>query len=823
MKNITLYIAIMTLSIGATMANVTTSVREKLLFNDNWRFTQNDAPEQREFEFDDSSWRELTLPHDWSIEGEYTPDILSGRFNGYFPEGLGWYRKSFSVSAEEKNKQFVIEFEGVFMNSQVWINGQYLGNRPYGYSTFRYDITAFLKFDQENVIAVRVDNSIPGADRWYHGSGIYRDVYLLKTNYVHFKHNGGVYITTPVAAADKATVKVDYELFGSFFDDKEIATYKKNQWIRTENRWRNAPRDHECTIRSTIYNDQNIEVATVSTQHNIRNYDMNYTATQELSLENPNRWSAKSPNLYYMKSEIIYDGKVLDDVVTRFGVRDLDYRAGEGLFVNGEETKLWGVCLHHDAGSLGAAVPRKTLIYRLLKLKEMGCNAIRTAHNPFAPAFYELCDSMGFYVMDESFDEWRCGWNINWTENNTGKSFNGYNHLFDQWAETDLRDLVRRDRNHPSVIMYCIGNEIPDYRHFSDAGETAQKLYDIAKSEDPTRLISVGDNSSQTTNANGVQDVVNILGFNYIERDFGEAMYSEINTIRPEKLTFGSEVNKEIRYHLAVRDNKYVIGGFIWTGIDYLGETRDPKLRGWNTSLLDMTLSKRADGALYEVCWSDEPKVFITTTDVSTSEPEDFIVSKDAGERIVLSRDRLFTWNKQSGQDVYVVVYSNCDEVELKLNGKSLGRKANDWSQYFVEFKVPFKDGKLEAVGYKNGKKVALNALESTGEVSKIKATPVWNTLNRDDQDVAILEVDLVDKRGRRVPEATNLVNVEVEGGARLLGVDSPNLYYLGNFKSSSREAQNGKLLVTIISNGKDLPTKVTLTSDGVESCVVEF
>ncbi|MFR9537453.1 MAG: glycoside hydrolase family 2 TIM barrel-domain containing protein [Rikenellaceae bacterium] len=801
-----------------------TSARIEECFNSDWRFTLGDAAEYREVDFDDSQWRELSLPHDWSIEGEYTPDFPTGKNNGFFPEGLGWYRKSFTVSREDKNRQFVIQFDGVFMNSEVWINGRYLGRRPFGYSTFRYDLTDALKFGEENVIAVRVDNSNPGADRWYHGSGIYRDVHLLKTNYVHFKHNGGVFVKTPVAEEEKAVVDVDYEILGTFFTDAEIPLYKRNQWIRYDRKWKNEPKDHLCIIRSIVYDQDGREVGRREQEHTIRNYDVDYTASQQITFDNPSRWSADSPYLYTLKSEIEFDGKILDDVVTDFGVRKIEYIKDAGMFVNGVETKLYGVCLHHDAGSLGAAVPEKSLRYRLEKLKEMGCNAIRTAHNPFSPTFYKLCDELGFYVMDEAFDEWTCGWAVNWTENPTGKAMNGYNHLYEQWWRTDLSDMIKRDRNHPSVIMYGIGNEIPDFRHLASAGDRAKEMVELCHEIDPTRYVSTGDNGVKRSMKHGVTDHLDIIGVNYVERDYGQdLLFDGLHADRPDVLTFGSEVSKELFYFLAVRDRPYVIGSFIWTGVDYLGETKDVNRRGWNTSLLDLTLSKRADGALFEVCWSKAPKTFITTSKFSASTPPQKEMFSEAGELIVTEVEKLFTWNYQSREQVFVIVYSNCEEVELKVNGKSLGRKSVDPDSYYAEFETIYKSGKVEAIGYKNGKKVSQDQLLSTSAPAKIVANSVYGNLERDGKDVAIIEVDITDNKGVRVPEACNSIKVEVEGGARLLGVDSPNLFYKGLFTSPEREAQNGKLLVTIQSNGEQLPTKVTLSSTNLESCVIEL
>lgn len=799
-------------------------VRSEECFNSDWFFTLGDNPDYREAEFDDSSWRVLDVPHDWSIEGEYTPDFPTGKNNGFFPEGLGWYRKHFTVSKEDVNKQFVVQFDGVYMNSEVWINGRYLGRRPFGYSTFWYDLTDALHFGEDNVLAVRVDNSNPGADRWYHGSGIYRDVHLLKTNYVHFKHNGGVFVKTPVAEDAMAVVEVDYEILGTFFTDAEIPMYKRNGWSRYEGKWKNDPKEHLCKIRSTVYDSEGREVAEIESEHSIYNYDIDYKASQKVSFENPCRWSADSPYLYTLKSEIEYEGRILDDVVTEFGVRNLEFRKDEGLFVNGVETKLYGVCLHHDAGSLGAAVPEKSLRYRLEKLKDMGCNALRTAHNPFSPTFYKLCDEMGFYVMDESFDEWTCGWGVNWTENPTGKAMNGYNHLYEQWWRTDLGDMIKRDRNHPCVIMYGIGNEIPDFRHYNSAGDRAKEMVELCRRLDPTRCITTGDNGVKRSMLHGVTDHLDIIGVNYIERDYGqEALYDGLHQDRPDVLTFGSEVSKELFYFLAVRDRPYVIGSFIWTGIDYLGETKDVNRRGWNTSLLDLTLNKRADGVLFEVCWCKEPKTFITTSRYSALTPPKKETFSEAGEQIITEVEKLFTWNYDKGEKVYLIVYSNCEEVELKINGRSLGKRPVDRSTYYAEFETTYKEGKVEAIGYNGGIKVSSNILKTTDKPFQILAKSYFGELKRDGKDVAIIEVDIADKDGLTVPEATNLVKVEVSGGAKLLGVDSPNLFYKGLFTASEREAMNGKLMVTVQSNGKDEPAVISLTSKGLKSVKLDL
>lgn len=384
--------------------------------------------------------------------------------------------------------------------------------------------------------------------------------------------------------------------------------------------------------------------------------------------------------------------------------------------------------------------------------------------------------------------------------------------------------MIKRDRNHPSVIIWGIGNEIPNYRHYKNAGETIAPMLVLCKELDPTRPACVGDNNCKLTDKNGVTEQLPIMGFNYIERDFGSKdMYRPMHEKYPEKLCFGSEVNKELCYHIAMRDNPYVIGGFIWTGIDYLGETKELGRRGWNSSLLDLTLNKKYEGALYEACWTEEPRIFITSCDVSASGPMEYTTYGQAGERVVLSKERLFSWNKREGEKTFATVYNNCDEIELKLNGKSLGRKETGKDTYYAEFEVSYKPGKLEAIGYRNGKKVGTCKLETIGSVSKIQANPVWKEMSRDGKDINIIEVRLTDDKGRTVPEAENEIIVSVTGGAKLIGIDSPNLYYTGNFKTDRRKAQNGTLLVTVQSNGKNEKTVINLSSKGIKDTTISF
>jgi beta-galactosidase len=379
-----------------------TQAREKLLFNSDWRFALNDNPQFRNTDYVDTSWRVLTLPHDWSIEGDCMES--RGGAGGFFPIGVGWYRKTFVLPESMKQKQVIVQFDGVYMNSEVWINGHFLGRYPYGFTTFQYDLTEYLKqgTGEKNTLAVRVDNSLIESTRWYTGSGIYRNVWLVATHFVHFNNYKGVYITTPEVSDDKAMVDINYDFAVNFFTQP----HDLNQWIEEIWNSKSAIVTKQVLIRSTIIDDKGNKVADTETKMSCADYHPSYKLKQQIKVDQPKLWSSQTPAMYYLKSEIVVDGQIIDDQLTSFGIRKLEYIPGKGMFVNGKPEKLKGVCLHQDAGSFGVAVPIQVWRYRLLKLKEAGCNAVRTSHHPFAPEFYDLCDTLGMYVIDEAFDEW---------------------------------------------------------------------------------------------------------------------------------------------------------------------------------------------------------------------------------------------------------------------------------------------------------------------------------------------------------------------------------------------------------------------------------
>ena len=755
-----------------------TTVRQKLKFNSDWKFQLADNKEFSNPGFDDNNWRNLTLPHDWSIEGAF--DNSTGGTNGYLPCGIGWYRKSFTIPVSMKDKDIVIQFDGVYMNSDVWINGIFLGHYPYGYSTFQYNLTEFLKTGEGavNVIAVRVDHSLQPSTRWYNGSGIYRNVWLLASNYTHFHNYKGVYITTPEVSKEKALVNVDYELSVNFFSLEDKAEWQKNIWnpkIKTKT----------CILRSTILDKRGNIIAKNETTRELTNFDNSYRFSQQINVENPLLWSASSPDMYYLKSEIESEGKILDDQITPFGIRKLEYIPGKGMFVNGKFEKLKGVCLHHDGGSFGSAVPIQVWHYRLQKLKAMGCNAIRPSHCPFDPEFYNLCDSMGFYILDEAFDEWTRNFSWNFTENNRGKAFYGYHLYFNQWHETDLKAMIWRDRNHPSVVMYSIGNEIPDQINPHGA-ELAKQLVAICHAEDSTRPVTSACDNFTTANLNGFMDALDISGYNYVDRKHEDKMYQPEYDKRPGKLCLGTETYHTTRNFLGYRDFDYAIGEFVWSGFDYLGESHKYPRRGWDAGIIDIAGSERPEYYLRKSYWSNEPVVRIAVKKSDKPENEWY-------PRICES-----TWNFAPNDSLPVYIYTNCDETELILNNKSLGRKKVDKDLYYSLWNVRYAAGTIKAIGYKNNKKVSEHILKTSDKATHISVKTSKTTLKSDGEDLVLMEVSILDKNGVLVQNADQEMTVNVSGEAILAGIDSGDLYYTGLFKTNKRKTDCGKLLVAV-------------------------
>ena len=747
--------------------------REIIPFDEGWRFWLGDDPAAKQPGFDDSHWRTLNLPHDWSIEGPVNLPPSGENNGGYFTHGIGWYRKNFNAPLDKK---VVVEFDGVYMNSEVWINGQFLGRRPYGFIGFRYDLTEYLKKDgSSNIIAVRVDDSAEPSLRWYAGSGIYRHVRLITTEYTHFRLDGGITITTPEVSTDKAVVKADYIIDPNFFTDQELRDWTKNPW-------KVKPQSKDIILRSSVLSSDGAVLATSESNLALQSMHPGQHASQQITLLEPRLWSNNSPNLYQLRSTLILDGRTLDETVTTFGIRKLEFDPDRGLFVNGKSVKLKGVCLHQDGGSFGNAVPTAIWAYRLGLLKEMGCNAIRTSHHPFAPEFYDLCDQLGFYIFDEAVDEWTRDWTLNYTENNRGKAKFGYHLYFNQWYETDLRAMLRRDRNHPCVILYSIGNEVPD--QFNDDGwKIAKKLVDICHEEDPSRMATSACDQSFVSSRNGFMDQLDIAGYNYIDRLYGDSTYVPEHRRFPHRLFLGTETSGQIHYWLGVRDNDYVIGDFIWTGIDYLGETDSLPKRGNNSGFLDLAGGKKPGFFQRSAYWNDKPVLQL------------FVFTGEKPKHPWYSNPALFKWNWPEKSELTVRAATNCDEVELFLNDHSLGRKAVSHDVYACDWIVDYKPGKLRAIGYSKSRQVATSELFTTGKATKLRITQLPLPIA---DDLVLYEITVTDNSCLKVIDAINAITIQVEGAGQLIGIDNGELDYIGPYKTNTRNAYYGSFLVTV-------------------------
>jgi len=783
---------------SAAFAGPAPGPREIIPFDSDWRFHLGDDPAARQPAFDDHGWRILSVPHDWSIEGPFTAPPGGEKNGGFFAHGIGWYRKTFTLPASI-GKQVAIEFDGVYMNSEVWINGQFLGRRPYGFVAFRYDLTEFLKTDgSANVLAVRVDDSLEPSVRWYAGAGIYRHVRLIATGYTHFRLDGGISIVTPEVEAGHAVVQANVLIEANFFTDEE-----RQAWVKDS--WHVKPAQRDVVLRSSLLDPDGTVVATTDSTLTLHSMHAGQRFTQYVTLPRPRLWSAEVPALYLLRSTLLLDGQVLDETSTAFGIRRLEFDPARGLLVNGQPTKLKGVCLHQDAGSFGNAVPLAIWAMRLAALKEMGCNAIRTSHHPFAPEFYDLCDRLGFYVFDEAFDEWTRDWTYNPTENTRGKSQFGYHLYFNQWHDADLRAMLRRDRNHPSVVLYSIGNEIPD--QFNDDGwKLARELVAICHEEDPTRPVTSACDQSFVASRNGFMEALDLYGYNYIDRLYKERTYAPDHERFPHRLFVGTETSHQVHNWLGVRDNDYVIGDFIWTGIDYLGESHAFPRRGSSSGVLDLAGGRKAGFYQRSAYWREDPVLQLS------------VLTGEKPEVPWRTAPALLKWNWPAGAQVTVRAATNCDEVELFLNGRSLGRHAVSHDVYASEWSVAYAPGVLSAVGYHASQKIAANELRTTGALAHLKLAEIPVPVA---SDLSLYEIAVVDDSGLTVTDATPAVTVQVEGAGRLLGLDTGDLDYGGLFKVGTRNAYLGRLLVTVQRSSPSGAIRISAAAPGLPSAVL--
>ena len=799
------------LSVALMAISLSMQARQRDNFDKGWLFILGDSAQMATPTYNDNHWRKLSLPHDWAIEGDFYAGNPSGAGGGALPGGIGWYRKHFLLDCEaEPGGRYFIEFDGVYMNSTVYVNGQEVGHRPYGYSSFEYDITKYLKRG-DNVIAVKVDNSDQPNSRWYSGCGIYRHVWLTKTNAVHVKH-WGVHVQTD---AKTGQIKVEADVEGN--------NYK---------------------VRNTVYDASGKEVG--------------------LKVKNPHLWSVEDPYIYKVRTQVLVGGKVVDEVWTTTGFRDFKFDAETGFWLNGKNFKLNGVCEHHDFGCLGAAVNEDAMHRKLSKLKAMGVNSIRSSHNPPAPELLNMCDTMGIIVMDESFDMWR-----------RKKTAGDYARFFEEWHERDLTDLILRDRNHPSILMWSIGNEVLEQWSSADADELTleqanlilnaghdastlahgeemspnslltRHLADIVKRYDTTRPILAGCNEPDPNNHLFKSGAIDIIGFNYhhqwvkdVPKNFpGKPFIFSESVSALQTRGYYKMPSDEITWapqewwlpytdpsymcsaydnmHASwsstheetwdvVKHNAFVGGQYIWTGFDYIGEPTPYGFpaRSSYFGVIDLAGFPKDTYYMYQSEWTTKPVLHLFPH-----------------------------WNWLEGQQIDMwCYYNNADEVELFINGKSQGvrrktgeqpegrydmhnTKAKLNSEYHVGWRVTFNPGEVKVVARKDGHVVGEQTIKTAGAPARIRLSKDYQGKN-----TTFITAEVVDKDGNLCPWADDMIYFISEGDGKILGTDNGCQTSMENFKAPQRKAFFGKCMVVVSGNGS-----ITAKSPMLQSDVIEF
>ena len=744
-------------------------------FDVHWYFLKADATSAEQAGFDDSAWRTLDLPHDWSIEGPFVETNRTGGAGAFLPSGVAWYRKHFSLPATFSGRSVTIEFDGVMQNSDVWINGFHLGHRPSGYISFSYELTGHLHFGGDNVIAVRTDTSAQPASRWYSGAGIYCHVWLVATDPVHLEEHG-VFISTPQATAAQATIKIETSVTNETDSPQAIS------------------------VQTTIVSPDRNPVAAMETDTSTTNG----AATgiqQQIVIPNPQLWNLNDPKLYHAVSQVRLGGKIADEQTTTFGIRDAHFEADTGFWLNGKNIKLKGVCLHADGGAFGAAVPLGVWETRLNTLKSLGVNAIRTAHNPPAPEFLDLCDRLGFLVMDEMFDCWT-----------VGKNRFDYHLYFREWSKMDEHDAIVRDRNHPSVIIYSVGNEIHDTPQAEAAKRILTGLVEVAHAADSTRPVTQAlfrPNVSHDYD-DGLADLLDVVGQNYRENEILAA-----HDQKPTRKILGTENTHDRKQWTAMRDHPAYAGQFLWTGIDYLGESRRWPVIGHGSGLLDRTGAIRPLARERQSWWSDAPMVAIcrraATTDLMPTDPG---YGQEERHTQVLFAD--WTPADLAAHTEDVEVYSNCKQVELFLNGQSLGVKMINADAAPRNWQVPFAPGILRATAGDDGKILATEELRTAGHPAQIILTTGTKALAPDGNEVATVRAIITDAADVEIPRANDLISFAVSGHGTIAAVDNGDNSSHELFQKDSRHAYQGECVAYVKATAAGGDIQLTATAPGL-------
>ncbi len=788
MKNSALIVFFLLIS-----AKIFASERNVLLLDKNWKFCNKDITSAFEKEFNDKHWQNVNVPHDWAITGQFNMNIdaqfvkvledgdsisklRTGRTGALPTFGVGWYRKSLPVTNADKDKRIFIEFDGAMSLAKIYLNGNFVGEWPYGYSSFAFELTKFINFSSDNILAVRLEN-LPESSRWYSGAGIYRNVRLVKTNKTHVAH-WGTFITTPQVTEKSATINIKTQVLAQ--------KSTENVSLLTEIQ---AP-------DGKIVGKQRTSLKTTTDSLNF---------VQTFKLNKPALWSVESPNLYKAVSKVFVGNRQVDEYSTTFGCRTIRFDKNTGFYLNEKPLKIKGVCMHHDLGPLGAAVNYRATLRQLEMMKAMGANAIRTAHNPSSPELIQICDSIGLLVQVEAFDEW-----------NAGKNNNGYHLYFDEWHERDLQNMIRRDRNHPSVIMWSIGNEVRE-QDMTGGGEIARKLTAISHREDPTRPTTAGFNNHNAAIRNGLADGVDLVGFNYKPQDY-KAKHEKY----PDFVLYGSETAstvssrgeykfpvKEIRgvwhndyqvsgYDMeypgwastpdtefqAQDDNDFIFGEFVWTGFDYLGEptpyNEGTPARSSYFGIVDLAGLKKDRFYLYQSKWSDKPVLHVLPH---------------------------WNWPERVGQKVPVYCYTNYPKAELFVNGKSMGVKQKDKLNKYTRYRLMWNDviyspGEIKVVAYnEQNQPLEEKIIRTANDPYSVKLTADRQIISADGKDLSFVTVEIVDKNGNLCPRADQLLFFEVAGNGKLKAVCNGNAIDQTPFSSNYMRAFNGKLVAVIESS----------------------
>jgi beta-galactosidase len=764
----------------------------KQLFDYDWKFFLGDVSEAKANDFNDASWRKLDLPHDWSIEGKVNPKNPTKGAGGYFPAGIGWYRKTFNVPEEWKAEKIAIYFEGVYMNSEVFINGKLLGVHPYGYTSFSYDLTPYLNFGKENVIAVRVDNSQQVNSRWYSGSGIYRHVWMKVTNPVHVAQ-WGVDITTPNVSSKEATVVVKTKI--------------KNETAFAQS----------VVVKTLLWNKNSKSVGNGQVEVEVP-ANSEKEITQTIQVSNPMLWTPETPHLYQAQIQVIKDGKVLDDTKTNFGIRSIKFTPENGFQLNGKTVKINGGCVHHDNGCLGAAAYDRAEVRKIELLKAAGFNAVRSSHNPPSEAFLDACDRLGLLVMDESFDCW-----------NVGKNNNDYSKYFNEWWQRDLDAMVLRDRNHPSIFMWSIGNEVPE-RGKPEAVKTATMLIDALKKMDNTRPVTsaIVESGKGWRIMDSLMAVHDVAGYNYhlhSAPDDHKRVPSRM-IVHTESYPKDAFVNWKLG-----QENNYVIGDFVWTAIDYLGEagigrtfySGETPGENWDNDMfpihaaycgdIDLIGWRKPISHYRSMLYNDNEKLYMA---VREPEPEPLEIKETWWS--VWPTWESWTWPGFEGRMIQVEVYSKYPKVRLFLNDKLIGEQATTREQQFkATFSVSYTVGILKAVGVENDKEMESTILQTAGDATKIKLTADRKEILANGQDLVFVTVEIKDKDGIIQPNSSNRLHFKIDGPGVIAGVDNANIKDTDSYVDNTRKAWKGKALVVIKSNHQGGEIKLSVASNGLE------